>query len=205
MCRSVLYAESRRLTRPRVGRGLWLAAEGQRSHMVEGVVRPETKYAKSGDVHIAYQVVGDGPIDLVMVNGWVSHIEYQWENPAWARALLRLASFSRLIIFDKWGTWMSDRVSESALPGLEQRMDDLRAVMEEVGSDRAALFGTSEGAAMSLLFASTYPNLTTALVLYGSNPVRRWSGAPASARRRTPSWQGWRRTAHRRWRVARRR
>jgi class 3 adenylate cyclase len=143
--------------------------------MWSGPVQPETRYAKSGDVHIAYQVVGDGPIDLVMVNGWVSHVEYQWENPAWARALLRLASFARLIVFDKRGTGLSDRVPESALPDLERRMDDLRAVMDAAGSERAALFGTSEGGPMSLLFASSYPGRTAALILYGSYPVRRWS------------------------------
>jgi len=138
-------------------------------------MQPETRYAKSGDVHIAYQVIGDGPIDLVWVPGWVSHVEYQWENPATARALSRLASFSRLILFDKRGTGLSDRVPESALPTLEQRIDDVRAVMDAAGCERAALFGTSEGGPMSLLFASTYPARTTALILYGSYPTRRWT------------------------------
>ena len=129
-------------------------------------MQPETRYAKSGDVHIAYQVVGDGPIDLVYVQGWVSHLEYFWEYPPAARFLRRLASFSRLIRLDKRGTGLSDRTPE--LPTLEQRMDDVRAVLDAVGSERAALFGSSEGGAMCALFAATYPERTLALVLYGS-------------------------------------
>ena len=129
---------------------------------------PQTRYTKSGPVHIAYQVVGDGPIDLVLVHGWISHIEHQWEDPALARFLERLASFSRLIIFDKRGTGLSDRVSENALPALEQRMDDVRAVMDAVGCSRAALLGISEGGPMCALFAATYPERTAALVLYGT-------------------------------------
>jgi pimeloyl-ACP methyl ester carboxylesterase len=136
---------------------------------------PETKYAKSGDVHIAYQVVGSGPVDLVCVPGWVSHVEYQWEDPATAAALRRLASFARLILFDKRGTGLSDRVPEAGPPTLEQRIDDVRAVMDAAGSARAALFGVSEGGPMALLFAATYPARTAALVLYGSFPVRRWA------------------------------
>ena len=107
--------------------------------------RPETHYARSGDVNIAYQVVGDGPIDLVFVMGWVSHVEYFWAEPSFARFLSRLASFSRLILFDKRGTGLSDRVPLNQLPTLEQRMDDVRAVMDAVGSERAALCGISEG------------------------------------------------------------
>src|SRR5262245_54449867 len=131
-------------------------------------MRPETRYAKSGDIHIAYQVVGEGAIDLVLVQGWISHIEHQWEDPSLARFLERLASFSRLITFDKRGTGLSDRVAESALPTLEQRMDDVRAVMEAAGCSRAALFGISEGGPMSALFAATYPARTSALVMYGT-------------------------------------
>lgn len=142
---------------------------------IGGVMRPETRYTKSGDVHIAYQVVGDGPIDLVFVSGWASHIEYIWEFPPTARALQRLASFSRLILFDKRGTGLSDRVPDADLPSLEQRMDDVRAVMDAVRSKRAALFGASEGGPMCMLFAATYPERTTALILYGSFPVRTWS------------------------------
>ena len=123
----------------------------------------ETKYAKSGDVHIAYQVVGNGPIDLIFVMGWVSHIEYMWKEPHFARFLERLASFSRLILLDKRGTGMSDR--PGGLPTLEERMDDVRAVMDAAGSERAALFGVTEGGSMCALFAATYPERTRALVI----------------------------------------
>src|SRR5512132_3359097 len=107
-------------------------------------VLPETRYAKSGDVNIAYQVVGEGPLDLVYVPGWVSNVEEMWEEPKYARFLERLASFSRLILFDKRGTGLSASVPLEDLPTLEQRMDDVRAVMESVGSKRAALLGHSE-------------------------------------------------------------
>lgn len=136
---------------------------------------PETRYARSGDVHIAYQVIGDGPLDLVYVPGWISHVEYAWEEPALARFYLRLASFSRLILFDKRGTGLSDRVADEALPTLEQRMDDVRAVMDAATSKRAALFGVSEGGPMSVLFAATYPERTDALVLYGTYARRIWA------------------------------
>jgi pimeloyl-ACP methyl ester carboxylesterase len=128
---------------------------------------PETRYAKSGDVNIAYQVVGDGPFDLVYVPGWVSNIELIWEQPKAKRFLDRLASFSRLILFDKRGTGMSDRVAPDALPTLEERMDDVRAVLDAAGSTNAALLGHSEGGSMSLLFGATYPARTRALVLVG--------------------------------------
>ena len=134
---------------------------------------PKTQYAKSGDLHIAYQVMGTGPLDLVFVPGFVSHLEYQWEHPESARFFERLSSFSRLIRFDKRGTGLSDRVG--GIPTLEQRMDDVRAVMDAVGSERAALFGISEGGPMSLLFAATYPERTSALVLYGSYARRAWA------------------------------
>jgi len=126
------------------------------------------RYARSGDVNIAYQVVGDGPIDLVFVLGWVSHLGFVWELPALAAFLKRLASFSRLILFDKRGCGMSDRVHP--LPTLEQRMDDVRAVMDAVGSERAAVMGISEGGVMSALFAATYPERTAGLVINGSYP-----------------------------------
>ncbi len=127
---------------------------------------PETRYARSGDVNIAYQVVGEGPFDLVFVMGWVSHLEYFWTEPSFARFLNRLASFSRLILFDKRGTGLSDRVT--VLPSLEQRMDDVRAVMDAAGSREAALLGVSEGGPLCTLFAATYPEKTRALVTIGS-------------------------------------
>ena len=133
---------------------------------------PETMYARSGDVNIAYQVVGDAPLDLIFVMGWVSHLEYFWREPSFARFLLRLASFSRLILFDKRGTGLSDRVPLYQLPTLEQRMDDVRAVMDAVGSERAALCGVSEGGPMCSLFAATYPEKTLALVMIGTYAKR---------------------------------
>jgi pimeloyl-ACP methyl ester carboxylesterase len=133
---------------------------------------PETHYARSGDVNIAYQVVGSGPRDLVFIMGWVSHLEYFWAEPHFARFLHRLASFSRLILIDKRGTGLSDRVTE--LPTLEQRMDDVRAVMEHVGSKYAALLGVSEGGPMCALFAATYPEKTRALVMIGTYAKRLW-------------------------------
>ena len=127
---------------------------------------PETRYAMSGDVNIAYQIVGDGPRDLILVPGWLSNVEVIWEEPACARFLRRLASFSRLILFDKRGTGLSDRMGD--LPTLETRMDDVRAVMDAVGSERAALCGFSEGGVMGALFAATYPARTSGLVMIGS-------------------------------------
>jgi class 3 adenylate cyclase len=131
---------------------------------------PQTRYAKSGDTNIAYQVVGAGPIDLVFVMGWVSNIDEFWTEPSFARFLARLASFSRLVVFDKRGTGLSDRVDEHRLPTLEQRMDDVRAVMDSVGSRRAALLGVSEGASMCALFAATYPERTAAFLSFGGFP-----------------------------------
>ena len=129
---------------------------------------PEVRYAKSGDVNIAYGVVGDGPFDLVLVTGSVfSNFEVAWEGPP-ADFYRRLASFSRLILFDKRGTGLSDRVT--GVPDLETRMDDVRAVMDAAGSDRAAVMGTSEGGPMTMLFAATYPDRCAATILYG-NPV----------------------------------
>ncbi len=133
---------------------------------------PETQYAHSGDVHIAYQVVGDGPFDLVFVPGFVTHVELQWALPGFASFLSALGSFSRLIRFDKRGTGMSDPVSGA--PTLETRMDDVRAVMDAVGSRRAAFYGLSEGAAMSILFAATYPERTAALVVRSCSPRTLW-------------------------------
>ncbi|MET1003693.1 MAG: adenylate/guanylate cyclase domain-containing protein [Acidimicrobiia bacterium] len=129
------------------------------------VAHPPVQYAQSGDVHVAYQVVGEGDLDLVLVQGFASNLDVEWEHPAVARLLRGLASFSRLIRFDKRGLGLSDRNVEPV--PLEERMDDVRAVMDAVGSERAALMGISEGAPMSILFAATYPERTQALVLYG--------------------------------------
>jgi pimeloyl-ACP methyl ester carboxylesterase len=145
----------------------------------------KTQYTKSGDLHIAYQVTGSGPLDLVLVPGFVSHLESQWEHPWPAHFLERLGSFSRLIRFDKRGTGLSDRVG--GIPTLEQRMDDVRAVMDAVGSERAALLGVSEGGPMSVLFAATYPERTSALVLYGSYACR--AGGPGNPSGRTEQEQ----------------
>src|SRR6476646_8579546 len=134
---------------------------------------PKTSYARSGDVNIAYQVLGDGPIDLVFVMGWVSHLDCFWTEPTFARFLRRLSEFSRVILFDKRGTGMSDRVG--ALPTLEQRMDDVRAVMAATGSREAVLLGVSEGGPMCSLFATTYPEKTRALVMVGTYAKRLWA------------------------------
>jgi pimeloyl-ACP methyl ester carboxylesterase len=129
---------------------------------------PKTRYAKTGGVSIAYQVVGGGKFDLVFIPGYVSNVEYYWEMPGTARALERLASFSRLIVWDKRGTGLSDPVER--VPTLDERADDLRAVMDAADSERAALFGISEGGPMGLLFAAAHPERTLALVLHGVSP-----------------------------------
>jgi pimeloyl-ACP methyl ester carboxylesterase/class 3 adenylate cyclase len=129
-------------------------------------MQPKTRYAKSGDVHVAYQVLGEGPIDLVIVPGWVSHVEVVWEEPQAAAFLRRLGEFSRLILFDKRGTGLSDPVTH--VPHIDERMDDIRAVMDAVGSDRAALLGYSEGGALAALFAATHPDRVSALIPYAS-------------------------------------
>jgi class 3 adenylate cyclase len=138
-------------------------------------MQAETRYAKSGDVNIAYQVVGEGPFDLIWVPGWVSNVEESWEVPEYAHFLDRLASFSRLILFDKRGTGLSDRVSKENLPTLEVRMDDVRAVLDAVDSVQAAVFGASEGGNLSILFTATYPQRVRALVLSGVYTKRIWS------------------------------
>lgn len=134
---------------------------------------PPIRYADSDGVSIAYYTLGDGPVDLVLVQGWVSHLEYAWETPTWVEFMGGLASFSRVITFDKRGTGLSDRTTE--LPTLEQRMDDVRAVMDAVGSERAVVFGYSEGGPMAMLFAATYPERTLGLALYGTYAKRVWS------------------------------
>jgi pimeloyl-ACP methyl ester carboxylesterase len=147
-------------------------------------VRPETRYAKSGDLNIAYQVVGEGPLDLIYVPGWISNVELNWEEPSHAHVLERLSGFSRLILFDKRGTGLSDPVALDAMPTLEERMDDVRAVLDAVDCKQAALFGFSEGGLMSVLFAATYPERISALVLYGTfakrirTPDYPWAPSP---------------------------
>jgi class 3 adenylate cyclase len=131
---------------------------------------PKTRYARSGEFSIAYQVVGEGEFDLVYVPGLASHLELFWEEPAYSRFLQRLASFSRLILMDRLGTGLSDRLPASEASTYEQRMDDIRAVMDAVGSERAALLGWSEGAALCAMFAATYPQRTSGLVMYGGMP-----------------------------------
>ncbi|MEA2547687.1 MAG: hypothetical protein QOE42_285 [Chloroflexota bacterium] len=145
---------------------------------------PETRYAKSGDVHIAYQVVGDGPIDLVLIPGLFTHVEHQWEEPSFARFLNRLASFSRLIVFDARGAGLSDQAPE--LPPMEEQVDDLVAVLDAVGSSSAAIFGLSQAGPMAILFAASHPERTRAIVLYGSyaSPRQR-EGYPWG---RSPEW-----------------
>jgi len=134
---------------------------------------PETRFARSGNVSIAYQVAGNGPVDMVLVPGFVSHLELNWQHPTAAAFLGQLASFSRLIMFDKRGTGLSDR--SVGLPGLRQRMDDVRAVMDAVGSARAVLLGISEGGSMAALFAATYPQRVSALILYGAIAKGSWA------------------------------
>ena len=127
---------------------------------------PETRYTKAGNINIAYQVVGDGPIDIVLVPGWISNIDVFWEDPAMVRFLNRLASFSRLILFDKRGTGLSDRVTDT--PMLEERMEDVNAVLDAVGSKEAVLAGYSEAGTMVALFAATYPERTHSIIMIGS-------------------------------------
>lgn len=133
---------------------------------------PPTRYARAGDLHLAYQVLGDARHDLVMVSGTPSHVELQWENPIGAYVLERLRRFSRLVTFDKRGSGLSDKPANQ--PTLEERMDDVRAVMDAAGIERATIFGQSEGSPMAMLFAATYPERTAGLVLYGS--IVRWVG-----------------------------
>src|SRR5206468_4728543 len=130
-------------------------------------VQPETRYAKNGDVNIAYQVVGDGPPDLVAVDV-ISHIELGWEIPSQARFFTRLASICRLFRVNQRGTGMSDR--DVGLPTLETRMDDIRAVLDAVGSQRAVLFGLGDASPLSVLFAATHPERTAGLILMNASP-----------------------------------
>jgi class 3 adenylate cyclase len=138
----------------------------------------QTKYAKSGDVHIAYRVFGDGPRDIVLIPGTLSHVELSWEFPPWEHLLKRLTAFARVIVFDKRGQGLSDRVAEQTL---EERTGDVRAVMDAAGSKQATIYGWSEGGQMCLMFAATYPERTSALVLYGTSASNRnvpWARPP---------------------------
>ena len=137
------------------------------------IAKPRTMYAKSGEVSVAYQVFGTGEVDLVYVPAWVSHVEYAWEEPSYAQFLRRLGGFARVIMFDKRGTGLSDR--HMGYPTLEERMDDIRAVMDAAGSARAALLGNSEGGNMAALFAATYPDRVIGLALFGVFAKRVWS------------------------------
>jgi class 3 adenylate cyclase/alpha-beta hydrolase superfamily lysophospholipase len=134
---------------------------------------PETRYARSGELHIAYQVIGDGPIDLIYVPSWISQVEHYWEEPLVARYFSRLASFSRLIMFDRRGSGLSDPVPRA--PTLEEQMDDVVAVMDAAGSTQAAVFALLEGGAMAALFAATHPERTSGLVLYEAQPRMSWA------------------------------
>ena len=157
---------------------------------------PETRYARSGDVSIAYQVLGDGPVDVVYVPGFVSNVETMWEEKRYADFMSRLARSARVIVFDKRGTGVSDRVA--GVPDLETRMDDVRAVMEAARSERAVMIGVSEGGPMSALFAATYPERVPALVLYST--FGRGSWAPDNPG--SPTLEEWERvaaTAHAEW------
>ena len=150
---------------------------------------PETRYSRSADgVHIAYQVLGDADLDIVLSQGFVSHLEHSWEDPSMARFLRRLASFSRLIVFDKRGTGMSDRTPDDRPGLLEDRVRDIATLMDTVGSERAAIMGLSETGAVALLFAATHPERTRAAVVYGTypgegdkGPIYPWAPNPAQA------------------------
>ena len=160
---------------------------------------PEVRYARSGAVNIAYQVLGDGPVDLLYVPGWISHLDLYWEDPGVARFLRRLAAVFRLVVFDRRGTGLSDRVSSEELPTLEQRMDDARAVLDAVASEEAVVFAQGYGSPLAVLFAATYPERVRALVLY--DPVAKtglktddypWGSTPEDQAR-------WRSTSSERW------
>jgi len=159
---------------------------------------PRTLYARNGDISIAYQTLGEGPVDLVFAQGWLSHIEFAWENPDYARFLMRLSSFSRLIRFDRRGMGLSDRDVGSST--LEERADDIRAVMDAASSERATILAVSEGGYMATMFAATHPGRTTSLILYGcfakgcASPDYPWHGTveerEAEADKLQESWGG---------------
>jgi len=145
---------------------------------------PVTRYARSGDIHIAYQAIGDGPLDLVYVDQWFSNVDAMWDFPPLARVLTQLSSFSRLLVLDKRGTGLSDPVSVDALPNIEEWIDDLRAVLDGVGSSRTALLSGTGASLMALVFAATYPKRTSALVMV--DPSARLAWAPDNPWGRRP-------------------
>lgn len=143
-----------------------MAGRSQESGAAMG--QPVTRYAQAGDVNIAYQVVGDGPVDLVWAYGLASNIEVLWEEPSLAAFFRRLSEFTRLILFDRRGCGLSDRHGTTAAPTLEERMDDVLAVLDAVGSQQASIFGMSDGGSLAALFAATHPERTASLIIYGT-------------------------------------
>lgn len=137
-----------------------------------GEVTPQTRYARSGEVNIAYQTIGEAPVDVILAPGFPSHLEHGWRQPRLAHFYRRLASFCRLILFDKRGMGLSDRVADADLPGIEQRMDDIRAVLDEVGSASATVVGFSDGGPIATVFAATYPERASGLILVNSYAKR---------------------------------
>ncbi|SFP39344.1 DNA-binding transcriptional activator of the SARP family [Mesorhizobium sp. NFR06] len=183
LCRDALQRDLRLMPEPET-RELYedLRARRSASHSlppnqvstpISEPARPPTHYVKSAGINVAYQVTGDGPIDLVYVPGWVSNLDLAWGSPRFAHVLKRVGAFSRLIRLDKRGTGLSDR--NVGLPTLEERMEDVRAVLDAVGSTRTVLFGSSEGGPMCMLFAATYPERTAALVLTGAYAKGGWA------------------------------
>jgi pimeloyl-ACP methyl ester carboxylesterase len=147
-----------------------------------GATQPETRFARCGNLYIAYQVIGESPLDLVFVPGVVSHLEHQWDEPLQAAFFRRLASFSRLIRFDKRGAGLSDRVER--MPTIEERMDDVRAVMDAAGSERAAILGLSEGGPLGIVFAATHPDRMSRLILWNTFARLAWAPGVAEDDRR---------------------
>ncbi|HXV32590.1 MAG TPA: adenylate/guanylate cyclase domain-containing protein [Gaiellaceae bacterium] len=160
------------------------------------MLAPDVHYARSGDVSIAYQVLGDGPLDVVIVRGSLAHLDSVWEQPLFVQHVERLASFARVLLFDKRGMGLSDRLR--SVPTLEARMDDVRAVMDAAGMDRAALFGAHEGTRLAILFAATYPERTAALVLFDPSPKGRRSPDYPWARS-DEEWRDWLREVGESW------
>jgi pimeloyl-ACP methyl ester carboxylesterase len=146
----------------------------QQVHSMSTLDLPETYYAQSGDLNIAYQVMGNGPIDLIFVPGMITHVEFLHELPGYTSFLRRLAAFARVVTFDKSGQGLSDRYP--GMPSFEQRVDDVRAVMDAIGSRRAVLLGCSEGSTISIVFAATYPGRVSHLALFGG--FARFCSAP---------------------------